>query len=141
MTDGSAGRLLDTSVAVLLVAVGVMLGLVGAFLVPFRLPAGVEGLSVAIALLTNLAVGLVGGLGMRSRRAAALPGVGWFVAVAALNTFLPGGDVVMPGKLADDPGVADVTLPFLLAGVLGAAAALVVTGRYTRAPRTPTPSR
>jgi hypothetical protein len=60
---------------------------------------------------------------MRSRDAATLPGLGWFLAVLGL-LFLPhpGGDIVLPGSGGDAIG-------FLVAGILGVIAAGVTAAR------------
>jgi hypothetical protein len=117
---------------------GLLLGVVGAFLVPLRLPGGLEGLAVVVALLGNLGLGLLGGLGLRSTFGAATPAVAWFVPVAVLFTSGPGGNVVIPGRLGGDPGVPRVGVGFLVGGVVAAIVAHIVTVRYTKASGTPT---
>jgi hypothetical protein len=117
---------------VVLVGIGGMLGLIGTFLVPLRLPGGIEGLAAVIALVGNAAVGLLGGLGGRSTRSATLPGVSWFVVVMAISVVSRGGDVIIPGKLPIDPGVVYVGYAFLFGGLVGAVIAVAATQLYTR---------
>jgi hypothetical protein len=128
------GLLLD----LVLFAIGGLLGVIGCFLVPLRLGGGVEGLAIGIALIGNFGTGLLGGLGNRSVRSAVAPGLGWFLAVGVIASVAPGGDVIIPGKLPVDPGVVTVGEAFLILGVVGAIAALVVTSFYTRRPDAPT---
>jgi hypothetical protein len=126
--DRIEGFVLD----LVLIAVGGLLGLIGCFLVPLRIGNGIEGLAAAIALVGNAVAGLLGGWGTRATRGALLPGIGWFAVVAAVNLVAPGGDVIVPGKLAVDPGVVDVGYAFLVLGILGTIAAISLTSLYTR---------
>jgi hypothetical protein len=128
------GLLLD----LVLLVIGGLLGVIGCFLVPLRLGGGVEGLAVGIALIGNFGTGLLGGLGNRSVRSAVAPGLGWFLAVGVISSLAPGGDVIIPGRLPVDPGVVTVGEAFLILGVAGAIAAMVVTAFYTRRPDAPT---
>lgn len=141
MTRAPADRVATVTTVVLLAAAGVLLGVIGAFLVPLRLGSGIEGLSVLIAVVGNLGVGLLGGLGTRSTAGIVAPGLGWFVAVGALFTTGPGGDIVIPGRLGSDPGVPKVGIGFLVGGVLALIVAFVVTTRFTRRASTPTPAQ
>jgi hypothetical protein len=103
---------------------GVALGVWGAFLVPLRLPGGIEGLADVIALLGNVAVGFLAALGVRNVAGAALPGVGWLVTVLVIGSVArPPGEVVIPSGLGNDPGIGTVGTLFLFAGALGAVAA------------------
>jgi hypothetical protein len=124
---------------VVLAAIGALLGLIEAFLVPLRLFNGLEGLAAVLALLGNVAVGTFGGIGTRTTAGAVAPIAGWFAAVAVLALVAPGGDVVLAGKLPADPGVVVVGTAFLFLGVIGGAIALVLTVRYTRHRIAPTP--
>lgn len=126
---------------VVLAAIGVLLGVIEAFLVPLRLFGGIEGLSAVLALVGNAAIGSFGGIGTRTLAGAITPILGWFVAVGVLAVVAPGGDVVLAGKLAADPGVVVAGTAFLFLGVIGGAIALVVTVRYTRHGIAPTPLR
>jgi hypothetical protein len=114
-----------------LFGVGVALAVVEAFLVSQRLFGGLEGLSALIAVFGNLAVGLLGGFGTATRAGAASPAIGWFVTMATLSIFAPGGDVVIPGQLPADPGVVVVGTVTLLGGLLASIVPIALTGRYT----------
>jgi hypothetical protein len=139
VTSSRRGDLVEVIVLdLVLLAVGGFLGLIGCFLVPLRLGGSVEGLAVVIALVGNFAVGVLGGFGTRSTRSALLPGVGWFVVVGVVSLLAPGGDVIIPGKLPEDPGVVTVGEAFLILGVAGAIAAIAVTALYTRRQDAPT---
>jgi hypothetical protein len=123
---------------VVLAAIGVMAAVIESFLVPQRVFGGVEGLSAVLAFAGNLAVGSAAGLATRSRAAAVTPTVSWFLTVGVLTVYLPGGDVVMPGRLPVDPGVVKVVPAFLILGILAGAASAFVTARYTARPNRPT---
>ncbi|HET9186814.1 MAG TPA: hypothetical protein VFN80_02585 [Acidothermaceae bacterium] len=86
------------------------------------------------ALALNAGFGVLAAWALRSRDAAFMPGVGWFVAVLAV-LFLPhpGGDIVLPGSGAD-------AIAFLLLGVVGVIVAVVVTARIVP-PRALPPSK
>lgn len=127
------------AICLVLAAIGVLLATIGAFLVPARLPGGVEGLAAAIAFVGNAVVGGFAGIATGNRVVAIVPGAAWFVAAGILTSLSPGGDVIIPGKLPVDPGVVDVGEAFLLLGVIGAALGVVVTTRYTRRRERPTP--
>jgi hypothetical protein len=109
-----------------------MLAAIEAFLVPLRLWGGVEGLSVVLAFAGNAVVGSFAGICLRTTRVAAVPVVAWFVAVATITAYAPGGDVVLPGQLKTDPGVVVVTTLFMICGLLGGAVAIVATMFATR---------
>jgi hypothetical protein len=130
-----SGRGILFATYVVLLAIGVLLGVIGSFLVPLRLTGGLEGLSVVLAVLGNAAVGSLGGLGTRTMLGAILPTVGWFVVVGVLLLVAPGGDFVFVGKLPADPGVVWVGNLFLLLGVVGGAIALFVTFSSIRSAR------
>jgi hypothetical protein len=117
---------------VVLLAIGLLSGVIESFLVPLRLTHGIEGLSAVLAVVGNLVVGWFGGVGTRTLTGAILPTLGWFVAVGALLLFAPGGDVVFVGKLPADPGIVVVGNAFLLLGVFGGAIALILTFRSIR---------
>lgn len=121
--------LTSRAAVVVLFAVGLVLGILTSFLVPVRLAGGVEGLSIVIALAGTVLLGLLGGWGTDRVLGAAIPGIGWFVAVGAVNVYLPGGDVIVPGSLPIDPGVPYVGYGFLVAGVAGTIAAATLTSR------------
>jgi len=140
VTTGRFDVVVRAVTEIALVVAGVLLGVIGAFLVPARVLGGIEGLAAVVGLLGNLVLGLIGGVGSRRLRDALLPGIGWFVAVGALSTLQPGGDVVIPGRLDTDPGVTKVGTAFLLAGVVGTIVALLVTARFIRRAAAPTTS-
>lgn len=125
-----------------LLLLGVALGVWGMFLVPLRLTGGVEGLSVLIAVVGNVAAARLGGFGLGTPLAAAMPGIGWLVAVMALAGGLPGmsahdQDVLLPGKLPVDPGIVVVGTGFLFAGAVAALAGVLWASRRIRAAATP----
>jgi hypothetical protein len=114
-------------VYVVLLLLGAALGVWGAFLVPLRLPGGIEGLADVIALAGNLAVGFLAAMGLRSVAAAAMPGVGWLLTVLGIGTVArPRDEVVIPSGLGSDPGIGTVGTLFLLAGAIGAVAAILL---------------
>jgi hypothetical protein len=114
-------------VYVVLLLLGAALGVWGAFLVPLRLPGGIEGLADVIALAGNLAVGFLAAMGLRSVAAAAMPGVGWLLTVLVIGTVArPRDEVVIPSGLGSDPGIGTVGTLFLLAGAIGAVAAILL---------------
>jgi hypothetical protein len=113
-----------------LLLLGAALGVWGTFLVPVRLAGGIEGLSVLIAVLGNIAAARLGGFGFGTALAAAMPGIGWLVAVMVLAAGLPGmsghdQDVLLPGKLPVDPGIVAVGAGFLFAGAVAALAGVL----------------
>ena len=123
-------NVLDVAGHAALLLLGVALGVWGVFLIPLRLPGGVEGLSIVIAVVGNIAAAWLGGFGFRRPLAAAMPGIGWLVAVFALAGGLPGmsghaQDVLLPGKLPADPGVVVVGTGFLFAGAVAALAGVL----------------
>jgi len=110
---------------------GFVLGIWGAFLVPLRLPGGLEGLADVIGFAGPFLAGYFGALGSGSAPAAVMPGIGWILAVLLLN-YSRGGDVVIPGSLGTDPGIAVVGTLFLLSGLVGTLLAGVLAGRRLR---------
>ena len=127
-----------------LAVIGVVLGVIDSFLVPLRLPGGLEGLAAVLAVVGNVAAASFGGLATRTLTGAVMPIVGWFVAVGALLLVAPGGDVVFVGKLPADPGVVVVGNAVLFLGILAGAVGLFVTFRaiksdYTKRGNAPTP--
>lgn len=122
-----------------LVLLGVALGVWGAFLVPLRLPGGLEGLADVVAFGGNLGAGWAAGRLLRDVPAAAMPGIGWLVTVLAVGSIArPADEAVLPGKLVGDPGIVVVSNLFLLAGAVGAVVAVLLAGRFTRVARQPT---
>ena len=91
------------------------------------------------ALVANAVFGIFGAWGMRSRDAALLPGVGWFLVVLGL-LFLPhpGGDVMLPES--GGAPIAFLLLGFVGIALAGSIASRIVPGRVRvasprRAPR------
>jgi hypothetical protein len=116
-----------------LAAIGVLTGTVGSFLVPERL-GRFGAVAAVIAVVGNLVAGGLGGLGTGRRAGAVAPFVGWVVAVGLLviePVTSRGGDVVIPGELANAPGVVHAGYAFLVAGVVGSVVPILLTYRYT----------
>jgi hypothetical protein len=128
--DGDGRGTLVATYAVLLV-LGFVIGVWGAFLVPLRLFGHVEGLADLIGLAGTALAGRLGGLGLASAPAAVVPGVGWILAVLVLG-YSPGGDVVIPGSLGNDHGVAVVGTLYLVSGLAGTLVAGVAVARRLR---------
>jgi hypothetical protein len=126
----TSDRVCAAATYAVLVATGVMLGVLETFLVPQRLFGGIEGVSAVLALVVNAAVGGLAGIGMRSVSAAIVPTVAWLVTVGVLITYAPGGDVVLAGKLGNDPGVVVAGDAYLIAGVLAGGISLIVATRH-----------
>ena len=121
------------AVYAVLLLLGAALGVWGAFLVPLRLPGGIEGFSDLLALGGNIAVGYLAARGARSVPAAAMPGIGWLVAVLTVGTIArPADEVVIPASLGNDPGVGKVGTFYLLLGAVGAVAAILLANRDRR---------
>jgi hypothetical protein len=128
----SRDRLLLVAADLSLVAAGVMLGVWAAFLVPLRLFGHIEGLSDVIALVGTFGLGWLGASGTGTVVASVLPGLGLLPVAIAAGGNGPGGDLVVPGKLGDDPGVGVVGTLFVFAGLAGLVAAVVLATRQTR---------
>jgi peptidoglycan/LPS O-acetylase OafA/YrhL len=116
---------------VVFLLLGVMLGVWGAFLVPLRLVGGVEGLADVVGFAGPAAAGYLGAVGIGNGPLAVMPGIGWILAVLVLSMGR-GGDVVIPGSLGPDPGVAHVGTIYLLSGMVGTLVAGVLAGRKLR---------
>ena len=114
-----------------LAALGVMLGTIGSFLVPAGIVAGFLGVSTLVAVAGNLVAGLLGGIGTASVGGAIVPFAGWFAVLFVLNAYSPGGDVVIPGGLPNDPGVVHAGVTFMLTGLVTSIITIVITSRYT----------
>ena len=65
----------------LLLVLGAAIGVWGAFLVPVRLPGGVEGLADVVGFAGPLVVGYLGAVGLGVAPAAVFPGIGWIVSI------------------------------------------------------------
>jgi hypothetical protein len=119
-------RWLPVLAHVLLFALGVLLALYGAFLVPRgpRVGGHVLSVGVLVAVVGNAAGGLLGG-----RAAGRFGGVtvfvGWLIVAFTLTVQRPSGSVVLPG--GGDLAV-DALLFLLLGAVAGALSAALATG-------------
>ena len=126
------------AVYAVLLLLGAALGIWGAFLVPLRLPGGIEGLADVIAFGGNVLVGYLAARGARSVPAAAMPGIGWLVAVLAVGSFVqPADEVVIPASIESDPGIGTVGTLYLLLGAVGAVIAILLANRHRREWTTP----
>lgn len=139
MASQAAERGVLIATYVVLAAIGIMAATIECFLVPQRIFGGIEGLSAVLAFGGNVAVGVAAGLATRTRAAAVIPMVSWFLTVGLLTVYLPGGDVVMPARLSVDPGVVSVVPAFLIGGIVAGGIAVFVTARYTARVDRPTP--
>ena len=119
------------AVLVPLGVLGLALGIVGAFLVPLRVGTVMLPVSPVLAVVGNIAVGVLGARAAGSRAGAVVPGAAWLIAVLALGSARPEGDVILPGG----GGEGAVALAFI---GLGAVAAAVGVG--LGAPRRTTPA-
>jgi hypothetical protein len=128
-SDGGTPVLVAAYTALFLL--GAALGVWGAFLVPLRLFGSVEGLADVVGFAGPLVTGYLGGLGLRAAPAAIVPGLGWIIAFLTLG-YSRGGDVVVPGSLATDHGVAVVGTLYFFSGLVGILVAGVVTARRLR---------
>lgn len=108
----------------MLFLLGAILGVIGAFLVPFRVGRQLVPISVVLAVAGNLAVGIFGARGTGSRLGAVLPGVGWVLVAFTLGVKRPEGDVIVPG--------GGVGVAFTLGGTLAAAIAMGIAGPRMR---------
>ena len=122
----------------LLVVAGVLLALVGSFLVPQRL-LGVPGIALVVALLGNAGTGILGGRA-GGLIGAAVPQAAWIVVALLAASTGPGGDVIVPGRLPSDPWVSRIGVLFIVAGIAGAGIGffLVTRRRFTGRPGMPT---
>ena len=115
-----------------LLAAGVAVGVWAAFLVPLRLFGHIEGLSDVLALLGTFGLGWFGAWGTETVVASIIPGLGLLPVAITASGNGPGGDLVVPGKLGDDPGVGVVGSLFVFAGLAGLVAAVIVASRKSR---------
>jgi hypothetical protein len=139
--DSRRALIADVAVGIGLLAVGAMYAVYAVFLVPQRL-GGVLGLSLVVTAAGNIAVGLLAGWTMRSRRAALWPIAGWFLVTAVFSLAVgPGGDIVLPGGLPNDPGVVTVGEFNWAAGLVSSVVVLLLSARLwgVRRPASPGP--
>jgi len=142
VSGNGRGALVTVAAAVSLVIAGLVGGFVGVLQATRLVQFGPVHLSVGavIAGVANCGLGLLAVWGLGSRDASALPGLGWFIAVAvALFGPRPGGDILLPGSGWD-------VISFAVAGPIGAVVAAAFGGRFMststspqNTPTTPTP--
>ena len=130
-------RWLNAATLVALFVAGLFVGAWSVFLVPLRLPGGIEGLSDVLILAGGAGLGVLGTWGTRSLVAAVLPGLGILVVVTAATIAGPGGDVLLAAGVKGDPGLGTVGELVLLAALAGPLVALTIAVRLLR--RTPEP--
>lgn len=130
MSGNGRGALVTAAAAVSLVVAGIVSGLVGLLQATTLVRLGAVHISVGAVIVgvANCLLGLLAVWGLGSRDASALPGLGWFVAVAvALFGPRPGGDILLPGSGWD-------VISFATAGPVGAVVAGVFGGRVLSRP-------
>jgi hypothetical protein len=130
VSGNGRGALVTVAAAVSLVVVGVVTGFVGVLQATALVRFGPAHLSVGAVIVgvANFLFGLLAVWGLGSRDASALPGLGWFIAVAvALFGPRPGGDILLPGSGWD-------VISFAIAGPVGAVLAGVFGGRVMSRP-------
>ena len=133
-------RLLTVATLVALFVAGLVIGCWSVFLVPLRLPGGIEGTSDVLILVAGAGLGVLGTWGTRSLVAAVLPGLGILAVVAVATIAGPGGDVLLATGVKGDPGLGVVGELVLLAALAGPLLALTVATRMLRrAPAQPPP--
>ncbi|HVA61045.1 MAG TPA: hypothetical protein VNG13_11000 [Mycobacteriales bacterium] len=108
---------------------GVLLGLIGAFLVP----SGLTGISIAIALVGNLLAGRLASLSTGSRLGAFAPALGWFLVLVWGMVHGPGGSLVLAYPVGDG-NLLGVAWGFMLGGAVGALLPILWGGRPIRRP-------
>src|SRR6476661_7914637 len=91
-----------------LYVVGVIVGCWSIFLVPLRLPGGIEGTADVLVLVAGSGLGLLGTWGTRTLVAAVMPGLGILTFVAVATIAGPGGDVLIASGVKGDPGLGTV---------------------------------
>lgn len=126
---GVRSALLLAAASAALVVLGVVLGVLGAFLnaaTPLGVPVG-----PIVAVVGNLTAGVLGTRGLSRRLGGLLPGLGWFTVVALFGSLRAEGDLLIQG---DARGVI-----FIVAGALAAAAALLPGVGSPRAGRSQRP--
>jgi Family of unknown function (DUF6113) len=126
VADGSGDRALQIVAVTAVCLLSAVLGVVGAFLSPsvphvlgIPIPVG-----VLIAVVGNIAVGLLGARGTGSRAAPVLSALIWVLIALFLGSSRPEGDLVVTGSWQ---GVA-----FLLLGTAAAALAIGIPPRRRR---------
>jgi hypothetical protein len=95
------GRVLTVAAVTSLIVLGAVVGFIGVLQATALVRLGWLHLSVGAVIVgpANLVFGLFAGWGLRTREAAALPALGWFVAlIVAVFAPHPGGDILVPGS-------------------------------------------
>jgi hypothetical protein len=101
--------------------------------VPLRLPGGIEGFSVLLALVGNAVIGAGAARLSGSLPAAVMPGIGWLVTMLLTVGYLePSDEAVIPSALVSDPGIGTVGALYLFAGPVGTIFAVWWAQRFTR---------
>jgi hypothetical protein len=119
-------RLLHAATLTALFVAGLVVGCWCVFLVPLRLPGGIEGTADVLVVLAGAGLGVLGAWGTRSLVAAVLPGLGILAIVAAATIAGPGGAILLAAGVQGDPGLGVVGELVLLASLAGPTVALVV---------------
>jgi len=127
-------RLLNALTLGALFLAGLMVGWWSVFLVPLRLPGGIEGLSDVLVLVVGAGLGILGAWGTRTLAASVLPGLGILAVVAVATITGPGGDVLIAAGVPGDSGLGVVGELLLLVAVAAPLLALVVGTRIVRRP-------
>jgi hypothetical protein len=130
-------RLLNAATLFALFVAGVMAGCWCVFLVPLRLPGGVEGTADVLVVAAGAGLGVLGTWGTRSLVGAVMPGLGVLAVVAVATIAGPGGDVLLAAGIPGDPGLGIVGELVLLAALVGPLVALTVATRMLRRPAQP----
>lgn len=125
-------RLLTAVTLAALFLAGVMVGLWCVFLVPLRLPGGIEGLSDVLIPVAGAGLGVLGTWGTRTLVAAVLPGLGILAVVALATIAGPGGDVLLAAGVKGDPGLGVVAGLVLLVALAGPLIGLTIATRLLR---------
>lgn len=128
-------RWLTRVTLVALYVVGFVVGCWSIFLLPLRLPGGIEGMSDVLVLVAGAGLGVLGTWGTRRLVAAVLPGLGILTVVALATIAGPGGDVLIAAGVKGDPALGTVGELVLLAAIAAPLLALVFATRLLR--RTP----
>ena len=118
----------------LLAALGALVGLYGAFLVPDRV-AGVYWVGVTVTGVGNLALTTGGAWGTGRAAGAVAPTLGWLLAAYVTGTTRPTGGLVVPSSVPDVPGLGTAGSLFLLVGVVAAGAGIGYAVRHRRPQR------
>jgi hypothetical protein len=128
-------RWLTAATLFALFVAGVMAGCWCVFLVPLRLPGGIEGAADVLVVAAGAGLGVLGTWGTRSLVGAVMPGLGVLAVVAVATIAGPGGDVLLAAGVPGDPGLGTVGALVLLAALAGPLVALTIATRMLRRAR------